>query len=232
MRLLSDVQLTLRSEYNYNAMRTCHLRELMCELPFHCLARSWHLEVLMVISIDSLLIKQLRNLLNVILVISIITWQDGSLFEFYSGEYVNSDRYHNISLSLKNVMFVVWIVQLVLGGVSVETSRNVEFAFWLENGWKPWRYWNMKDCLERLNVMNDWNVWNIWNALGKSCGWNAFERSWSVLEELFVFLHIELDSGRFLYGYPVVCRINRITWILILFEELYLYMTWKSVIGS
>ena len=49
----------------------------------------------MVISIDSLLIKQLRNLLNVILVISIVTWQDGSLFEFYSGEYVNSDRYRN-----------------------------------------------------------------------------------------------------------------------------------------
>ena len=45
---------------------------LMCELPFHCLARSCHLEVLMVISIDSLLIKQLRKLLNVILVISLL----------------------------------------------------------------------------------------------------------------------------------------------------------------
>ena len=43
---------------------------LMCELPFHCLARSCHLEVLMVISIDSLLIKQLRKLLNIILAIS------------------------------------------------------------------------------------------------------------------------------------------------------------------
>ena len=53
-----------------------NLRELMCELPFHCLARSCHLEVLMVISIDSLLIKQLRKLLNVILVISLFTWQD------------------------------------------------------------------------------------------------------------------------------------------------------------
>ena len=31
----------------------------MCEFPFHCLARSCHLEVLMVISIDTLLIKQL-----------------------------------------------------------------------------------------------------------------------------------------------------------------------------
>ena len=50
--------------------------ELMCELPFHCLARSCHLEVLMVISIDSLLIKQQRKLLNVILVISLFTWQD------------------------------------------------------------------------------------------------------------------------------------------------------------
>ena len=44
----------------------------MCELPFHCLARSCHLEVLMVISIDSLLIKQLRKLLNVILVVSLL----------------------------------------------------------------------------------------------------------------------------------------------------------------
>ena len=53
-----------------------NLWELMCELPFHCLARSCHLEVLMVISIDSLLIKQLRKLLNVILAISLFTWQD------------------------------------------------------------------------------------------------------------------------------------------------------------
>ena len=53
-----------------------NLRELMCELPFHCLACSCHLEVLIVISIDSLLIKQLRKLLNVILVISLFTWQD------------------------------------------------------------------------------------------------------------------------------------------------------------
>ena len=40
------------------------------------------------------------------------------------------DRYRNISLSLKNVMFV--IVQLVLGGVSVEANRTVgivEYAF-------------------------------------------------------------------------------------------------------
>ena len=57
-------------------MRTCQLMRLTCELPFHCLARSCHLEVLMVISIDSLLIKQLRKLLNVILVISLFTWQD------------------------------------------------------------------------------------------------------------------------------------------------------------
>ena len=44
----------------------------MCELPFHCLARSCHLEVLMVISIDTLLIKQVEKLLNVILVISLL----------------------------------------------------------------------------------------------------------------------------------------------------------------
>ena len=59
------------------------------------------------------------------------------------------DRYRNISLSLKNVMFV--IVQLVLGGVSVETNRTVEYAFWLENagmGWIPWRYWRYWNIVE------------------------------------------------------------------------------------
>ena len=49
------------------------MSELMCELSFHCLACSCHLEVLMVISIDTLLIKQLRELLNVILAISFFT---------------------------------------------------------------------------------------------------------------------------------------------------------------
>ena len=49
------------------------MSELMCELSFHCLARSYHLEVLMVISIDTLLIKQLKELLNVILAISLFT---------------------------------------------------------------------------------------------------------------------------------------------------------------
>ena len=34
------------------------------------------------------------------------------------------DRYHNISLSLKNVMFVECIVQLVLGGVFCEDQSN------------------------------------------------------------------------------------------------------------
>ena len=34
------------------------------------------------------------------------------------------DRYHNISLSLKNVMFVVCIVQLVLGGVFCGNQLN------------------------------------------------------------------------------------------------------------
>ena len=42
----------------------------------------------MVIYIDSILIKKLWELLNVILVISIVTWQDESLLEFYSGESV------------------------------------------------------------------------------------------------------------------------------------------------
>ena len=79
-----------------------NLWELMCELPFHCLARSCHLEVLMVISIDSLLIKQLRKLLNVILTISLFTWQDiwrdNSILENMSSWHLYRyvfDRYHN-----------------------------------------------------------------------------------------------------------------------------------------
>ena len=36
----------------------------------------------------------------------------------------SSDRYHNISLSLKNVMFVVCFVQLVLGGVFCGNQSN------------------------------------------------------------------------------------------------------------
>ena len=42
----------------------------------------------MVISIDSVLIKQLGELLNVILAISIITWQDERRFEFYFADNV------------------------------------------------------------------------------------------------------------------------------------------------
>ena len=56
----------------------------------------------MVISIDSMLIKQMHEPLNVILAISIVTWQDESLIEFYSGEYVNSDRYRNSCHSVNN----------------------------------------------------------------------------------------------------------------------------------
>ena len=74
----------------------------MCELPFHCLARSCHLEVLMVISIDTLLIKQLRKLLNVILAISLFTWQDvwrdNSILENMSSWHLYRcvfDRYRN-----------------------------------------------------------------------------------------------------------------------------------------
>ena len=76
MRLLSDVQLTLVYWIELQWSENLSTYELTCELPFHCLACSCHLEVLMVISIDSLLIKQLRKLLNVILVISLFTWQD------------------------------------------------------------------------------------------------------------------------------------------------------------
>ena len=58
----------------------------------------------------------------------ILFWRICHLDIFYRYEI---DRYHNISLSLKNVMFVMFvvIVQLVLGGVSVETNRTVEYAF-------------------------------------------------------------------------------------------------------
>ena len=40
----------------------------------------------MVISIDSKLIKWMREELNAILVISIVAWQDERMLEFYSGE--------------------------------------------------------------------------------------------------------------------------------------------------
>ena len=83
-------------------VRNCHLWELICELPFHCLARSCHLEVLMVISIDTLLIKQLRELLNVILVISNSWWQgerrNNSILGNMSSWHLyrcTFDRYHN-----------------------------------------------------------------------------------------------------------------------------------------
>ena len=83
-------------------VRNCHLWELNWELSFHCLARSCHLEVLMVISIDTLLIKQLRELLNNILVISIVIWQDerrnNSILGNMSSWHLyrcTFDRYHN-----------------------------------------------------------------------------------------------------------------------------------------
>ena len=52
-------------------------------------------------------------------------WRDNSILE----NGVLFDRYCNISLSLKNVMFVMFVIaQLVLGGVSVETNRTVEYV--------------------------------------------------------------------------------------------------------
>ena len=88
---------------------------LMCELPFHCLARSCHLEVLMVISIDSLLIKQLRKLLNVILVISNSWWQDiwrdNSILENMSSWHLLPIRNWSISQHYPHVVrhFIVYI---------------------------------------------------------------------------------------------------------------------------
>ena len=81
--------------------------------------------------------------MNVIVTISNSWRQDVWRIKFYSGEYVKRyDRYRNISLSLKNVMFVVfdWYSMEFL----VETNRCVEFAFWLKkcwNGWNPWIHW-------------------------------------------------------------------------------------------
>ena len=108
-----------------------NLRELMCEVPFHCLACSCHLEVLMVISIDSLLIKQLRKLLNVILVISLFTWQDvwreNSILENMSSWHLYRYIFWPISQHLpffEEWMFVECIVQLVLGGVFCGNQSN------------------------------------------------------------------------------------------------------------
>ena len=60
---------------------------------------------------------------------SIVTWQDGRMHEFYSGENVISNWHRNISLSLKFEGLQFVMPQLVLSGVSVETSRGVEYAF-------------------------------------------------------------------------------------------------------
>ena len=85
----------------------------------------------MVIPVDTLLIKQLEKQLNDIIVISIITWQDdkgnNSIMENLSIWPISQ---HLPFFEECNVcwMFVVCIVQLVLGGVSVETNRTVEIV--------------------------------------------------------------------------------------------------------
>ena len=57
-----------------------------------------------------------------------MTRRNGEIILFW--RMCQFDRYRNISLSLKNVMFVEMFViaQLVLGGVSVETNRTVGFV--------------------------------------------------------------------------------------------------------
>ena len=57
-----------------------------------------------------------------------MTRRNGEIILFW--KICQFDRYRNISLSLKNVMFVEMFViaQLVLGGVSVETNRTVGFV--------------------------------------------------------------------------------------------------------
>ena len=108
------------------------------------------------------------------------------------------DRYRNISLSLKNVMFV--IVQLVLGGVFCGNQSNCRNCRICRICILIGECWNGVDSLEILEilehcriawkgwkVMNDWNVWKDWNVSGaigvtgvafvRTCGWNA----WNVI---------------------------------------------------
>ena len=87
------------------------------------------------------------------------------------------DRYRNISLSLKNVMFVMSVIaQLVLGRVfcgNQSNCRNCRICILIGE------CWNGVDSLEILEhcriyriawkgwkVMNDWNVWNVSGATG------------------------------------------------------------------
>ena len=78
------------------------------------------------------------------------------------------DRYRNISLSLKNVMYV--IAQLVLGGVFCGNQSNCRICILIGE------CWNGVDSLEILEycriawkgwkVMNDWNAWNVSGVSG------------------------------------------------------------------
>ena len=84
------------------------------------------------------------------------------------------DRYRNISLSLKNVMFV--IVQLVLGGVFCGNQSNCRNCRICRICILIGECWNGVDSLEILEhcrivwkgwkVMNDWNVRNASGATG------------------------------------------------------------------
>ena len=105
------------------------------------------------------------------------------------------DRYRNISLSLKNVMFVMFVViaQLVLGGVFCGNQSNCRICILIRECWNgvdsleilehcriAWKGWKVMNDWNIWNVWNDWNVWNVcndWSAFGRSCGWNA----WNVL---------------------------------------------------
>ena len=102
------------------------------------------------------------------------------------------DRYRNISLSLKNVMFV--IAQLVLGGVFCGNQSNCRNCRICRMCILIGECWNGVDSLEILEhcriawkgwkVMNDWNVRNVSGATGvtgvtgvafvRTCGWTAW----------------------------------------------------------
>ena len=111
------------------------------------------------------------------------------------------DRYRNISLSLKNVMFVMSVIaQLVLGGVFCGNQSNCRNCRICRICILIGECWNGVDSLEILEilehcrickiawkgwkVMNDWNVRNVSGATGvtgvafvRTCGWNA----WNVI---------------------------------------------------
>ena len=80
----------------------------------------------------------------------ILFWRICHLDIFYRYTF---DRYHNISLSLKNVMFVVCIVQLVLGGVFCGNQSNCRICRICRICILIGECWNGVDSLEILELV-------------------------------------------------------------------------------